>query len=399
MKTFSVRLYCPGLFAGYGGAEKYSATLAQFLVDTYKDLDIGFVVYGDSLNTVQYIALLNERYGLSLPLEIGAIFLREGNSNLPGRFFSQRKLRSTSSDIDLFINCFHNVHFFNAKKNVHIVHFPAGRRVEQSPLFVHSTFLKPIGAFLDRRYERCYDLFICNSEYTRKWLRKYWNISPQRSIVLYPPSSHSLSTTVFHANEKEKMILMVSRFDPRKKILEVVDYFSRHEANFPGWRLVVAGSVVPDSVEYYNKIAWISNGHRIELRSNPSTQELSSLYRAASIFWHAMGLNVDEDANPIDIEHFGITTVEAMESGAVPVVIDKGGQREIVDEGINGFRWTTLKSLGDATRMLIEDRSLCNTLAEAAVAKSKRYSLEEFYRCATDVFMKFELIPKEYLRV
>ena len=40
-------------------------------------------------------------------------------------------------------------------------------------------------------------------------------------------------------------------------------------------------------------------------------------------------------------EHFGITTVEAMAAGCVPVVIDKADQREIVRHVTDGYRWTT----------------------------------------------------------
>jgi glycosyltransferase involved in cell wall biosynthesis len=399
MKAFSVRLYCPGLFTGYGGAEKYTAMLAQFLADKYDHLDISFVVYGNVADGVQPIRLLNEQYALSLPEGMKAIFLKEGSSGILSKFISQHRLRSTSNNIDLFINCFHNVHFFHARKNVHIVHFPARRRVDASPLFSRNAILKPIGAILDHLYKHCYDLFICNSDFTRKWLGKYWGIDPCRSVVIYPPTGRALECVDVQVDKKKKTILMVSRFDPRKNLFEAVEYFVRNEDSFSGWSLVVAGSLSESGSNYHKQIARVAAGHRVELCCNPSAQELDELYRSAGIFWHAMGLSADENVNPIDIEHFGITTVEAMAYGAVPVVIDKGGQQEIVDDGINGFKWTTLKTLGDATRSLIADSKLRNKLAKAAIEKSKNYSSEEFYRCSSSVFEIFELIPKEYCKV
>lgn len=396
MYKFSVRLYCPSLFSGYGGAEKYTATLAQFLVDNYKCLDIGFVAYGNVENGTHPIRLLNERYDLSLPEDVKTIFLKEGRPGLLGKYFSQQRLRSTSDKIDLYINCFHNVHFFHAVRNVHLVHFPAERRTMASPLFSRNVFLKPIGAILDYRYKHCYALFICNSAFTRKWLENYWGIDPKRSVVIYPPTGRALVDACKHGDEKQKIILMVSRFDPRKNLFEAVEYFTQNEDYFHGWKLVVAGSLGESSAEFYKKIEQVAAGHRVDLRCNPASRELDKLYHAASIFWHAMGLSVDENVNPIDIEHFGITTVEAMASGAVPIVIDKGGQREIVDDGVNGFRWTTLETLGDATRLLIADCALRDRLAKAAIEKSKKYSSEEFHHRVADTFEKFELIPKEY---
>jgi len=40
----------------------------------------------------------------------------------------------------------------------------------------------------------------------------------------------------------------------------------------------------------------------------------------------------------VSLEHFGITTVEAMAAGCVPLVYDSGGQAEIVSSGYNGYR-------------------------------------------------------------
>ena len=58
------------------------------------------------------------------------------------------------------------------------------------------------------------------------------------------------------------------------------------------------------------------------------------------------------------MEHFGITTVEAMAAGCVPVVINKAGQREIVEDGVSGFLWNTWGELKDRTQLLAEDGNL-----------------------------------------
>ncbi len=67
------------------------------------------------------------------------------------------------------------------------------------------------------------------------------------------------------------------------------------------------------------------------------------------------------------LKHFGITTVEAMSAGAVPVVIDSGGQRETVDHEVNGFRWSELTELQNYTRRIAGDLNLRKALSENAV--------------------------------
>jgi hypothetical protein len=58
--------------------------------------------------------------------------------------------------------------------------------------------------------------------------------------------------------------------------------------------------------------------------------------------WHATGYGFDAEQYPAKQEHFGMTTVEAMSAGAVPVVLNTGGQREIVTHGDDGFLWGEL---------------------------------------------------------
>ena len=91
-----------------------------------------------------------------------------------------------------------------------------------------------------------------------------------------------------------------------------------------------------------------------------------ALYAESSIYWHAGGYGEDDALEPHRLEHFGITTVEAMAAKCVPVVIGKGGQRELIRHGEDGFLWYTTADLLGYTRMLIEQVDLCQRIGEAA---------------------------------
>lgn len=399
MKVFSVRLYCPTLFSTIGGAEKFTAMIAQYLVKTFKELDLGLVAQKAKYARMEdNIDFLNQNYGLSFSSDINIQFLKEETPGLWNRYAAHRELRKTSRNVDLYINCFHNVQFFYGKKNVHIIHFPANRRIVASPTFSRIPLLKPIAYILDKKYEKCYNLFICNSLFTEAWLERYWNIAPERKIVLNPPATYGSIWSLSIEEKKENIILLVSRFDKRKNILEGVTYFCEHENLFPNWRLIVAGYCNDKDKEYYDRVAQAAQGHRVEVKVNLSGLNLEALYKKAKIFWHVMGLHIDENTDPLNVEHFGITTVEAMAAGAVPVVIDKGGQREIVDDGINGFRWKTLEELGRLTQRLIMDTDLRLAMSKAAVEKSNTYSIEAFNANIDTIFREHNLIPAEYRR-
>jgi glycosyltransferase involved in cell wall biosynthesis len=98
----------------------------------------------------------------------------------------------------------------------------------------------------------------------------------------------------------------------------------------------------------------------------------------SKIFWHAKGYSHDENTEPAELEHFGITTVEAMSAGCVPVVINKGGQREIVNDGTNGFLWDTPEELIEKTISLLRDPEKCRIMSKNAGETVDRYSFDEF---------------------
>jgi glycosyltransferase involved in cell wall biosynthesis len=116
----------------------------------------------------------------------------------------------------------------------------------------------------------------------------------------------------------------------------------------------------------------------VHVRANAPRQLVEELFATSSVFWVATGLGEDDQQAPWVFEHFGITTVEAMAAGCVPVVIDKAGQREIVRHGTDGYRWTTLDELEAWTRQLAGDDGLRDRLATAAVERAGAFSEEAF---------------------
>ena len=107
-------------------------------------------------------------------------------------------------------------------------------------------------------------------------------------------------------------------------------------------------------------------------------QELAKIYSKAKIYWHAAGAGEDTDTFPQKAEHFGISTVEAMSAGVVPVVINAGGQKEIVEDGFSGFLWNSKEELIDKTGRLINNELLLKELSENAEKRSGDFSPDNF---------------------
>ena len=169
---------------------------------------------------------------------------------------------------------------------------------------------------------------VCNSFFTKGFIDREYGINSQ---VLYPP----VDVDEFKSGRKANIILAVGRFEEtmqakRQDIL--IDVFREIvHGGLKDWRLVLVGS----SLEQENKNKFLSCLKKqakdlpVEFRVNISFRELKKLYGQAKIFWHAAGYGVNESKHPEKVEHFGITTVEAMAAGCWPLVYSAGGQKEI----------------------------------------------------------------------
>jgi glycosyltransferase involved in cell wall biosynthesis len=231
-------------------------------------------------------------------------------------------------------------------------------------------------------YVSSYDDVWTVSDFVEHWTRRYWGIE---SSLINPPVDVEGIQRVGHV-PKENIILNVGRFfqgHHNKKHLEMVKAFQHMvDDGLSGWTLVLVGGAPdePEHREYLRRIRAAADGLPIRIANDIPYSELLGLYARGSIYWHATGLGEDEGRDPAAMEHFGITTVEAMAAGCVPVVINRAGQAEIVQHRRSGLLWEDLAGLQRATWELIRDPGLRGRLSEAARQRSRHFSHASFER-------------------
>ncbi len=220
-----------------------------------------------------------------------------------------------------------------------------------------------------------------NSLYTKNYNGK--NL-PVKSSVIYPP----VSLYPFSKN-KENIILHVGRFriknvtgidDFKKQFVMVKAFKDMVDNGFKGWKLVMAVSIREGDLEKFEEVKNSVKGYPVDFIVNSSNDDLGKIYSKAKIYWHASGFGENLEENPHFAEHFGISTVEAMSAGAVPVVINAGGQKEIVKEGETGFLWDTLEQLKSKTLKLAKDPKLLLKISKNSSEFAKTFGKERFCR-------------------
>lgn len=371
-----ILVYSENLLGSSGGAEIYALKLAEILSEN--NLVSVLTVCNDSEANKAPENVL-KKYNIK-HLNVKTVYFKHKKNNyleLLNRVALWLKIGKIAKKCDIFLNCSHNrLIGFRKIQCVHLVHFPMNNYCHFLPAF--------IGKFMNNWYRKSYKLFISNSEFTKYHLLKEWN---RESIVLNPPIVMSaVSADVL--NSKKKQILMVGRIVKDKKLIEMIDFFYsvKDKKEFEDYTLLIVGNRDLSEIEYFNLLCSRQIPNRIRIVTDVSFDTLVNFYRESEFFLHAKGFMEDEFENPILMEHFGMTTVEAMANGCIPIVINKAGQKEIVENGKSGFLWNTLTELADSLSYIIGNDSLKKTLQINAVARAEHFLYPEFRTKVLEIF-------------
>lgn len=347
----TVAIYTPYLDT-IGGGERYMLTIAECLLRSSK-VDLLLDTHLQSLNVTKLITQISDKLDLRLknlnlveaPIGSGSSFLKRN------KFLKKYDILIALTDGSIF--------YSSAKKN--ILHV-------QAPIVN-----KSLTNIKNRIKLSSWNLVIYNSQFTKQTIEKYWNI---KGVVVYPP----VDVSQIKPLKKKKQILTVGRFfsflREKKHAVMIQAFKELYDSNkLKEWSLILCGSAQEGDMDYIRELERLSNGYPVKILPNVKYQDLIKIYGESSIYWHAMGYGEDD---PTKMEHFGITTVEAMAGGEVPIVIGKGGQKEIVREGENGFLWESLDEIKEKTLRVIDDQKLFKSISQKAQDRSKDFSKERF---------------------
>ncbi len=217
---------------------------------------------------------------------------------------------------------------------------------------------------------------ICNSLYTKSFIDRVYKVD---SEILYPPVQ-KIQTV---AKSKKNIILTVGRFYPYKnnsdykKIGFMIDAFRVIKRKYPNWEFHVVVSVKDEHEKEFNEHI-VKKAKDIVIIKNADYGTVQKEYGEAKIYWHASGFGENIEKYPDRAEHFGISTVEAMSAGCVPIVVGLGGQREIITTGKNGYLWDTEEELVQYTLDVIYDEKELDKLSYNAQKITQRFNKEKF---------------------
>jgi len=355
-----IALYSPYLTQTAGGGERYLLTVAQILLQ--HDCQVVLLLPQKNFSPSNLISQWESNFGLQLSrLQIKSL----PSSPIKKLFFTRQ------FDYLYFITD-GSLFFSSAKHN--LIHF-------QIPLINHPT------NFLWKLKLKTWPIRVANSHFTKKIIEKHWRISIQYVHAAFA------DTNRLKPIKKINQILTVGRIftygHHKRHDFLIKAYKKLPQKIKQAWHFKIVGPVESglDNQNYFVELKQLAKGQNISFESPQKFTDLAKIYGQSKIYWHAAGAGVDEVANPEKVEHLGLTTIEAMSAGCVPIVINKGGQKEIVEHQQNGFLWDTPQQLIQQTLDLIKSPAKTEQFAKTARQKVlDKFNFQQFKRQTLKIF-------------
>ena len=210
------------------------------------------------------------------------------------------------------------------------------------------------------------DRLLAVSDFTKGIVRKIWG---RESTTLYPPCPIQLYKNLH--SQKEDLVVTIGRVSPGKRM----ELFLEIARRLPTLDFAIIGSIPADGTLYYERLRGTAPDN-VSFVISP-LRKAKDLLSRAKVYVHCA-----KD------EHFGITIVEAMAAGCVPIVHDSGGPREIVSEEV-GYKWALIDQAVTEVSSLVKDDGARGELSKAAIARANLYGPEEFQSGLRKVFEAF----------
>ena len=276
---------------------------------------------------------------------------------------------------DLIINS-SNTSFLSGSKNrtISYVHYPRKERVlsqsrdlhipegpAKSPLDIRRDpfFLARMLYRSDRGSYRG-ETVVANSLFTRSAVLRNYLLDESDVSVVYPPVE--VPRAVGSSDKCSNLVSTLGRFSPEKRQLEQIEIASR----LPDLQFSVMGFT--GNSRYFQACVDVVRSRgiaNVTLLPDLSYSEAQGILRASTYFLHS-----------VRNEPFGITSVQAIAAGAIPIVHDSGGQREIVP--IGSLRYATIDQAVRLLDQLSKEPARHEELRRGLVANAQNFSSAAF---------------------
>jgi alpha-1,2-mannosyltransferase len=238
-----------------------------------------------------------------------------------------------------------------------------------------------------RCYSRVYDLFLktvdglnrhilllTNSKFLEAIISKSLH---RHALVIYPPVDVEKFTPLFKRRNRKNLIVTVSRFRPGKN-LELIPKIAKRVVNS---KFLIIGPSDKASETTIKNITGLARSlgvqAKVQVLTNEPQSVLHQILSEAKVLLHTQFF-----------EAFGMSVVEAMAAGCVPIVPNIGGPwLDILDQahGTYGYSYGSLTEAAEKIELLLENEALRRRISARANKRAATFATPLFERTISRV--------------
>ena len=215
-------------------------------------------------------------------------------------------------------------HFYYAQIEVGIIRVPPF--LQKSYTHSHGIFLKAYHAPLTKSFEKSGTnvTYVANSNFVKQSVETVWKY--RCNDIISPPVKLEHFKQLSQTKKTPFKIVSLGRFNRDKNHTEQLDIFSDLvKESGSDWHLVMIGAADPGSNEILNNLRHIVKDRKIEekvrILENASSSQIDAELSTSQYFLHTNHR-----------EGFGISVIEGIAAGCVPIVPRHTGSGEIVTD-------------------------------------------------------------------
>lgn len=175
--------------------------------------------------------------------------------------------------------------------------------------------------------------------------------------------------------EKDDFVtIFIGRLAQEKNVIFLLDVMKKLVPKYPNLKMLLVGDG-PDYEEYEKIIKEYHIEENVIMTGKVAWEEVPYYYHLSDIFLTAS-----------HTETQGLTVIEAMASGVVPLCIEDESFINTVVDGLNGRIFHTEEDCGQIIEELYQDRKSVEKLSNQARINSDRFSSKYFAESVLDVY-------------
>ena len=167
------------------------------------------------------------------------------------------------------------------------------------------------------------------------------------------------------------LICQVSRFDPWKDPMGVIDAYRLVREEIPDVQLALVGSMAtddPEGWEFFHSTFRHADG-------DPDIKILNNLNNVGAIEVNAFQSQADVCMQKSIREGFGLTVTEALWKGRPMIAGDVGGIPLQIDDGVSGYLVSSAEEAAKRTTEVLSDPELAKRIGKAGKEHAREHFL------------------------